>query len=280
MRRRRNTVRHKSIWTTATLRARALTSKSTRRKRARGPRRVFVVVLVVLLSMPVAGYGACELVKWLHRAPHYVVTEIRVEGARLFTPAEVLEKAKLEPGEWILDYRVNRARRALVKDPMIRAAVVERRLPNTLVVHITERTPIATLRSRGTDYLVDEDGFLLTEGAAMATLPEIEGVSLKNPKLGAHVEDKKLATALEVLNLYMASPMPSLMEIETVNVRNLRNVRLYPRPGAKACARAVISLGDGQYGQQLARLDEVLRAESRPVKKVDLRPERVVVITN
>jgi len=284
MRRRRNTLRFFPTLSTVTMRARVLKSKRKRPKRARGgERRGLVVAVIVVLIVPVIAYGAHELVKWLHRAPKYIVQEIRVEGAMLFTPEEIVAKSKLTPGVPILDTPIRRARRALTDDPMIRAATVVRRLPDTIVIEVTERAPIARLSSGGKDFLVDGDGYVfpLTEREFMATLPRIKGVSLKDPEPGARVENnEKLTAGLLVIELYLGSSLPELMQIDTVDVHNLRKVRLYPAPGPKTAASDVFTLGDGEFGRRLARLDAALRTQHTPLGKVDLSRQRVSATRN
>ncbi len=277
MRRKQHTPRYAAARDTMTMRARALKPKRKRSKRAgSGAKRSLIGAPIALLALTLAAYGTHTFVKWLHRAPEYVVKEIHVEGAALFTPEEILEEAGLEPGLPILDYEIHGARRKLVTNSMIRTASITRRLPNTIVVRIVERVPIAQL-SNG--WLVDGDGFLLTENDSLATLPTIKGVSLKDPKEGTRVEDKKLSAALRIIRLYLASSLPELMQIETVDVHNLRKVRLYPLPGPNTCAGAHFMLGDGQFGQRLAKLDEILRKQASRVKYADLRLQRVPVRT-
>jgi cell division septal protein FtsQ len=262
---------------------RALKSKRQRPKRTGRRLRALIAPLLVVPVAALAAYGTLVLVKWLHRGPVYVVKDIRVEGAVLFTPAEVLDKAGLEPGRPILDYSINGARRALVADPLIRAATIVRCLPNTLVVRVVERQPIARLRCGGKEFLVDGDAYLcdLTQDAPLETLPRITGVRLKDPKPGTHVEDEKLSTALLILKLYCVSSMPSFMQVESVDVNNPSNVKLYPKPGPKTRRGDEFMLGDGKFEKGLARLSVMLAETNRPLGRVDLRqPTRVPSVAN
>jgi cell division septal protein FtsQ len=280
----RTTLRYGATRRSVILHARALKSKRQRPRRT-GHRRLRVLVgpLLVVPVLALTVYGSVALVRWLHRGPGYIVEEIRVEGAELLGADEILGKAGLKPGRPIFDYSIHGARRALVADPLIRAATIVRRLPNTLVVRVVERQPIARLRSGGKDFLVDGDAVLfdLTPGAPLERLPRITGVRLKEPKQGDRVEDEKLSTALHVLKLYWASSMPSLMQIESVDVNNLSNVKLYPMPGPKTNRNAEFMLGDGDYEKRLARLSVALCKSSKPLGSLDLRlPSRVPGVTN
>jgi cell division septal protein FtsQ len=268
MRRRQHKPRYTPSRGTAVLRARR-----SGRSRARStlPRRAaarhLILGLVVLLVLTSAGYGAYWLVKRLHRAPEYVVHTITVEGASLLTTQEVLEIAGLDPGQPILDYPIGKARERLVADPMIRSASITRELPNTIIVRVVERTPIARLDDA---WLVDGDGYLLTENGVQDKLPVITGVSPKNPKEGTRVDDERLDMALEIIKLYVNSSLPELMQIKSVYVRTPGKARLYAVEGPNTCANARFDLGGEDFGIRLAKLDEVLRTEPRRVKEADL----------
>ena len=283
MRRPRNTLRFMPRLGAVTMRARVLKSKRQRPKRTRrGGRRALVAGVIGMLSVPIVAYGAHVLVEHLHRAPEYTVKEIRVEGASLFTPDEIVAKSKLKLGVPILDTPIRTARRALVDDPMIQAATIVRCLPNTLIIEVTEREPIARLSSGGTTYLVDGDGYVfpLTESMFLETLPRIQGVPLKKPRAGTQVKNEKLKTALTIIELYLRSPLPELMRIESLDVHNLKKVRLYALQGPNTSASATFILGDGEFGLALAKLDETLRHQDRPVRWADLRLSRVPVRTD
>jgi cell division septal protein FtsQ len=280
MRRRQHTPRYLARRNTVTMRARALKRKRPKHKRS-GVTRVLVTALAVTLVLMLAGYGAYRLVKHLHQSPQYIVKEIHVEGATLLGPDAVLELGGLEPGRPILDYSIRRARRDMMKNPMIRAATVVRQLPNTLIVRVVERIPIAQLSAGGKLFLVDADGFLLTESDSPDTLPHIEGVyiKIKDPQPGTQIENDKIAAGLQVLRLCQASSIPSLMPVELVDVHNLRNIQLRAKVGPKTPKGTVFFLGDGQFGQRLARLEKALQQMSEPITKprVDLRLQRVAL---
>jgi cell division septal protein FtsQ len=261
---------------TVVLRARRSERRRLRTKPPRrGIARHLAAGLAILLVLTSAGYGAYWLVKRLHRAPEYIVHTITVEGASLLTTQEVLEIAGLDPGRPILEYPIGKAHERLVADPMIRSASITRKLPNTIIVRVVERTPIARLDDA---WLVDGDGYLLTENGVQDKLPVITGVSPKNPKEGTRVDDERLDMALDILKLYLNSSLPELMQIRSVYVRTPGKARLYAAEGPNTCDNAWFDLGGEDFGIRLAKLDEVLRTQPRRVKQVDLtHPTRVYV---
>ena len=282
MRRRQHRPRYAARPHLITMRARPV--KTKRKRSSRSPRRVsrgLVSALAAVFILLLVGTGAFWLVVRLHRASEYIVKHVHVDGASLLTPDAVCRIADLEPGRPILEYRINNARRELLANPMIRDATITRALPNTIVVRVVERVPIARLRIGRKEFLISRDGFLLTEAQAAETLPLVEGVYLKvkDPKPGMRIDDEKLSAGLQVLRLCQASSIPSLMPIELVDVRNLRNVQLRAKVSPNTPNGTVFMLGDGEFGQRLARLEKALQRLTEPIhkRKVDLRVQRVAL---
>ena len=282
---RQHTPRYASRPTTLTMYARApLGARSPRRARPRARRvgsglaRALLRAVGVMAVLVLLGGGAYALVRSLHQSPEYEVRHVEVEGVSLLTPDEVIKSAGLEEGKPILSYDISKARRDLVSDPMIRDATITRRLPNTIVVRVVERAPLAQLDLNGTRFLVDRAGFLLTQAGAQETLPLIEGVYVKTeePKSGMQIHDEKLDAGLLVVRLCGESPVLTEIGIRSVNVRNLGNVRLYPKPGPRVADNAVVYLGEGDFGQRLARLTEALEhAPGKRLVQADLSQGRL-----
>jgi cell division septal protein FtsQ len=279
MRRRQHTPRYAVRLPLVTMRARAPRRARPRTRHASGGLgRILLMVVGVTVGLALLGGGAYALVRYLHRSPEYVVHHVEVEGASLLTADEVLERAGVEPGGTILSYDIHKARRNLLADPMICDATVTRRLPNTILVHVVERTPIARLDVGRTVFLVDRAGFLLTQAGPQETLPLIEGVYTKTAELksGTRIDDEKLAAGLLVVALCRESPVLSEVGIKSVNVRNLRNVQLRPVPGPRVANGAVVELGENNFGQRLARLARALEhAQGRQLSKGDLSRDKL-----
>lgn len=269
MRRRQHKPRYRPNRSAVTLRARR---HVRRRRRTKTPRRAFprhlIVGLVALLVLGSAGYGAYWLMRVLHRSPRYIVRTINVEGVSLLTTSEVLDIAKLEPGRPILDYPIGQARRRLAADPMIRWASITRTLPNTLIVQVSERIPVARLDDK---WLVDVDGYLLTDIGVGDKLPKIVvGVPLNNLEEGEPVQDERITKALLVIRFYLESSMPELFRIESVDVKDLSDVCVTAAEGPNTCANARFRLGGEDFGTRLARLDNILRGGNERLTFADL----------
>jgi cell division protein FtsQ len=75
------------------------------------------------------------------------ISEVRVVGLRSLPAKTVIDASGLRPGDRILWVRLTSAERAVERIPAVETAVAERSLPGTIVIRITERTPVARLDS-------------------------------------------------------------------------------------------------------------------------------------
>jgi len=85
------------------------------------------------------------------------VTQVRVTGLRTLQAAEVIRSSGVEVGQRILWIRLSSAAHSVEQIPAVERATASRALPGTVVIHITERRPVAKL-SRTPDLVVDRTG--------------------------------------------------------------------------------------------------------------------------
>lgn len=98
---------------------------------------VMVTILAVLLAATFS-----RLPKALARMDTFRVTGLRVDGARFFTREDALKTLGIPPSASVwddLDAWENRLR----SHPLVEDAKIHRRLPGTLVLEVTEPTPVA-----------------------------------------------------------------------------------------------------------------------------------------
>ena len=86
------------------------------------------------------------------------VEDILVVG-RLETPRkELLKAVRLSRGAPILAFDIEAARRRVERLPWIRSATVERMLPDTILMNVEERQPLALWQHQGQFALIDHEG--------------------------------------------------------------------------------------------------------------------------
>ena len=194
-----------------------------------------------------------------------VVNEINVEGRETTDAATILTALSADRGTPILAVSPDRAKQQLETLPWVRSATIERRLPGTLIVRLSERRPLAVWQHDGKLELIDKQG---------------EVIPVKNlsrfAKLPTVVGERAAVHAAALLDLLGHEPELAARVSAAVRVDNRRwNVRidntidvLLPEEDLQgAWARLAV----------LERQNNLLK---RDVQTVDLRlPDRLVLRT-
>jgi len=197
------------------------------------------------------------------RAIDLRVQTIEVHG-QSNTPEPLLRAALgVSKGDPILGFSVDGARQRIETLSWVEHVAVERRLPGTIYVDITERRPYAIWQNQGKFQLIDRTGEVVTneDVAAFADLPLVVGIGAP-----AHAADM-LTTLAAVPDI--KSRVAALVRVGgrrwNLQLKNNITVMLPEAHEAAALAR----LQDLQNRQQL--LD-------RPLVFVDMRlPDRLAV---
>lgn len=105
------------------------------------------------------------------------VDQILVSGRRYVDPDSIMAALGIRRGDPILAIDPEDARAKLLALPWVIDASVERRLPGTILVRLTESRPMALWQSQSRVRLIDQDGRVLAEDGldAYADLPLVVG---------------------------------------------------------------------------------------------------------
>jgi cell division protein FtsQ len=191
------------------------------------------------------------------------VREVIVEG-RSNTPEPLLRAAiGVSPGDPVLGFSVGDTQARIETLPWIESAAVERRLPGTVLVMLTERRPYAIWQSRGKFTLIDRSGQMLADQdvGAFKFLPLLVGAGAA----------EHAAELLEALARY---PVLQTHMVAAVRVGD-RRWNLCMQNGAE------VLLPEGHAAaalQRLAALQEAHDLLGRPLQVIDIRlPDRMVL---
>ncbi len=137
-------------------------------------RRRATLAIVAVLVIGIAAAGGWWLWKdgWLSRTQEqfkwrlvamtadlgFTVQEILVVGRRETPRQDLLDTLRLDRGAPILAFDPEPARQRLEALPWIRMATVERRLPDTVMLRLVERRPMALWQNQGKFALIDHEG--------------------------------------------------------------------------------------------------------------------------
>ena len=214
-----------------------------------------------------AGTNLASLRERLGAATSLRVDRIVIEG-RTSTPEPLLRAALgVSVGDKLLGFPLDAARARIETLTWVQHATVERRLPGTVVVQLTERRPFAVWQNAGKFVLIDRAGQVVAEqdpvkdAAAFSVLPLVVGAGA--PEQAAALMDQ-----------LAAQPGLKSRVVAAVRVGERRwNLRL--NNGAD------VLLPEGQEAVAMAKLMELQGSQAlldRPLQTLDLRlPDRLVL---
>jgi len=191
------------------------------------------------------------------------VNDVVVQGRGRTSGDAILAALGAARGTPMLGISPSAAKARLEALPWIRTASVERLLPDTLFVQVTERQPLALWQRKGKLELIDREG-------AVVPLPSLEGFSDLIILVGD--DAPKAAPAL----LEMLASEPALRPHVSAAVRVGGR-----RWNLKLDSGIDVALPEDNVGaawHQLAQLDRTDGLLKRDILKVDLRlPDRLVL---
>ena len=140
-----------------------------------------------------AGYGAY----WTWTSPFFKVSNIEVRGTERMAASTVVESTGLL-GDSMFNADVAKAQEALYQQPLVSSVRIERKWPDSIVVHIEERKTWGTWEQSGVRYSIDREGVVLGLGAAPQGAPVIKSSEPGNRVVGDRVDYQAVDAAAEI----------------------------------------------------------------------------------
>jgi len=196
----------------------------------------------------------------------FTVQDVLVTGRGETTRGDLLEAMGIARGTPILTYDFQAAKARIEALPWVLQARIERLLPDTLVVRIIERHPMALWQNQGQFSLIDDNGVVIIrdELSRFANLIHVVGEDAPD-HIGGLLE--LLETQPELKSLVKAAVRVGGRRWD-LSLDGGINVRLPEADAPKALAR-------------LAAFEEQSGVLGRDVRVLDLRvPDRVIVRRN
>ena len=229
---------------------------------------------VLLLAVAFGGYYTYNRVV---ASDYFHVRQIEVVSTRRASTEEIAALLEGAKGKNLLALDLPALRRVALGHPWVREARLERRLPGTLRVRVTEHRARALLLM-GHIYLVNQDGqvFKRARPDEQEGMPVITGVSRMAYLEDPDRERERIKRALVTLDRYYSRARPPLSE---VHLGERGELSLYLQRGGVA-----VRVGMELTKERLAKMDAVWAAlgpEARQARVLFLdnvaRTDRVTV---
>ncbi len=209
-----------------------------------------------------------------------IVKRIVIEGTRIVHPNEIRQLAHVTEGDKLFDVDLMTVQRDIATHPYVKAVVVERDVPSTLKITITERLPRAMISRQEIMYL-DEAGIVLPPALSreLLDLPVVSGLPPGMAlKPGSRLNHKDIRECLEILEAARLVSKEVYHLISEVRLRNGGDVVLYATEWG-----IPIIYGRGEPVRKLVYLetlwrDVVRQGGSQHIQYIDLRFENQIVV--
>lgn len=200
----------------------------------------FGLTLVVLVGLIMA------IVVYL---PIFTLQHVEVSGNQYLTQDDIMEIARIKTGQPIFQLETDAVTENLTHDLRIESATVRRRLPDTLEIAITERTPVASV---ATDYGYldfDKQGKVIASYRTLkkVPIPLITGVTVHDLYVGDDNTDANIQNILSFLTKLDAN---TLNQISEINIANPEQIVAYTTSSVQ------IRLGNMERMDEKAKLTQ------------------------
>ncbi len=227
------------------------------------------ILLVCALLAAAVRYAGVPFVRSIAAHPVFNIRHVVVEGAQYLDSEKIIEKAGVELGANIHEIDVEAISETLEKTFAAEDFTVFRRLPNTMVISIRERRPVALLNMK-TLVGVDENGVPLPHiGADMVeSLPIITGIKTVSSLSDSTVKERLLKGLSMLGHIYEGAPSV-YNRISEVDVSNMAKMGICLVDNGLE-----VIIGDSDWAKKIPVLDKVINEVTKrdeAVKAIDIR---------
>lgn len=204
------------------------TRKVVRRRKGRAYRLISFIIIVAVILFAIGFFFRIE--------------EITVEGSTRYTDMQIIEASGIETGKSL--YGLNKFTaidRIKQNFSYIEEVTIRRRIPDTIVVTVTERKPVAVISTGGTYWLIDSGAKLLEPKRQAEGYIEIVGLTLVSPEAAsdAAVSDEDGLKLKQVKTL-----LPALAEYGLIDRTTGIDVSLVSNTSFRFEDRLTVKIGD------------------------------------
>jgi cell division protein FtsQ len=215
--------------------------------------------------------GEFALDKLVYENKSFAIQQIDVQTDGVISPEQLRRWCQVRPGQNLLALDLARVKRDLELVPLVQSVSVERILPNTLHVRVTERVPIAQVNvprpkagGEGIEFKVfqlDGDGYVTEpldpRQRAVAInqtddqLPALSGINVTELQPGRRLDSPQMRAALELIQDFESSPMAGMVDLKRIDVSSPQVLVVTTGQGSE------VTFGFNNFDQQLHRWQQV-----------------------
>jgi len=242
-------------------------------------------VLVGGLAALCAGFALYEAATYLLYSPGVALVsaeQIEIRGNRFVPPDAITEKFSTDLGRSVVRVPLTERREGVESLAWVEEANVQRVMPNRIRVEITERTPIAFLRTGSELSLIDAQGVILDRPAeGEFKFPVVSGITEITPASTRQQHVNLYAQFMKDIERIQPGADDHVSEADITDASDLQVTLTGLGAAAGSASPILVHFGDSDFGNRYHLLAENIdqwRASAGSVDSVDLRFARQVVV--
>ena len=268
-----------------------LSSQQRRQTRLRRTLLVFTLLLSVFSGVLLTWRGGEWLLRRLvYENQAFAIHNLDVDTDGVISTEHIRHWAGVKLQDNLLALDIGRVKRDLELVPAIHSVAVERVLPHTLRLRVTEREPIAkcmvaSVTTEPKLYLFDREGVVMlplaphqrsVPAVTNAHLPELVGIPPSELRLGKQVQSPQVVAALNWIASLDQSSLADIVTIRDVDV-SIPNLML-----VSTLEGSFVTFGLSDFEAQINRWQLVYdhaRRHSKAISSLDLSVSNNVPVT-
>ena len=230
--------------------------------------------------------GEWTLNKFIYENSEFAIEHIDVQTSGKIPEDQLRRWSGVRPGQNLIALNLATVERNLELVSAIQSVSVERVLPRTLKIRVTEREPIAQVNIPHADsrngiavsvLQLDANGYVIQPldprlrvvplAQAYGSLPMLTGLNIFQLQNGHHIQIPQAQAALKLITAFGHSPMAGLVQLQRIDVSSSQVVVATTTQGSE------ITFGLDNLPQQLARWREIYdlgRQMNKTIASADL----------
>lgn len=196
------------------------------RRKAHSVGKTILAIVLVILLLAGAGYFAYA---------YFQVEKIKVEGDHpAFSDGDIANLADIQPKTHMFFVNTDEIKEKIETEPYLEVDNISKEYPKTLVIHLTERQPMAVISYSDQYLLTDANANVMEIIAELPAdpYPMVNGFVIDAVNLGKQISTQdsfKLTVYTDLMNGLTEKEVKDL--IETIDLTDINNIKMETRDG-------------------------------------------------
>lgn len=185
--------------------------------KAKGQRRkrFFIISLIVVAILAVVGL--------LYNSKFFNIKEIEVKGNKNITDQYVIDRSGIKREDTLFSLPSSKIINRIKKISWVYSVMVFKDWPDTVVIDILEKKPIAFIQLDNGSYLIDRKGFIIDRLRlkSVGKLPKIDQLPINKVKIGQVIDNRSFNNALKA---YLALSPNLRAKVTNITARSVNEL--------------------------------------------------------